>query len=180
MASCGILVDWVELCRGESIEIVYIFVLKLYKDAVDLGMCICGLGYDNACTLLKVARAKEGACLPWTRTLVQELVFVLDRFHRDNHTWCLQHMPEVDPLTPANAKLLESRNTEACEQLNSWINVRTSSGLEMTRSRFHVYWWVLFDGHNTWLQRQADAKRRRYAAGGMRRDPDIPRHRHTD
>ena len=31
---------------------------------------------------------------------------VLDRFHRDNRTWRLNDLPEVDPLMPQNAKLL--------------------------------------------------------------------------
>eukprot|EP00959_Pyramimonas_sp_CCMP1952_P441223 9236971-Pyramimonas_sp.AAC.1 len=70
-------------------------------------------------------------------------------------------MPEVDPLRPENEKLLEGKNTEACEQLNSWISGRTRNGLEMTRGHFQMHWWILFDAHNQWLEREAACKRRR-------------------
>ena len=104
---------------GESIEAVYIFALQLHRDASELGFPIKCIGYDNACKLLAMARMKAEACPPWTQSLAQELQFVSDRFHRDNHTWCLNHMSEVDPLQPKNAKLLANKNTEAAEQLNS-------------------------------------------------------------
>eukprot|EP00959_Pyramimonas_sp_CCMP1952_P096155 2010144-Pyramimonas_sp.AAC.2 len=78
-------------------------------------------------------------------------------------------MPEVDPLRPDNAKLLDKKNTEACEQLNSWISGRTRSGLEMTRGHFQMHWWILFDAHNQWLEREAACERRRCEAGPMQR-----------
>ena len=121
-----------------------------------------------------MARMKAQDFPPWTQTFVEEVSIVLDRFHRDNHTWCLTHMPEVDPLQPANTELLANTNTEACEQLNSWISGRTASGLEMTGGHFAVYWWALFDTHNEWLDHQAKCKRRRFASGGQGRDPDKP------
>ena len=104
---------------------------------------------------------------------------VLDNFHRSKHTWCLERMPEVDPTTTENKDILEAKNTEACEQLNSWISGRTSSGLEMTRGHFLIYWWALFDAHNEWLEKLASCLRRRYARGGMAHDPDQPRSHNT-
>ncbi|CAK0800291.1 unnamed protein product, partial [Prorocentrum cordatum] len=169
VTSCGMLVDWMELFRGESIELLYAFALRLHKDGRELGFVIAALGYDNACKLLSLARAKETQFLPWTKSFVEEVRMVLDRFHRDNHTWCLNNMPEVDPLRPDNAKLLDKKNTEACEQLNSWISGRTRSGLEMTRGHFQMHWWILFDAHNQWLEREAACERRRCEAGPMQR-----------
>ena len=156
---------------------VYLFALRLHKASKSLGAAIRVLGYDNACKLLSFARLKEGACLPWTRSLVAEVAFVLDRFHRANHTWCLERMPEVDPETPANAKLLDARNTEACEEMNSWISGRTSSMLELTQGHAQIYWWALFHEQNEWLERQAEARRRRFARGGLKHDPDVTRSR---
>ena len=172
---CGLLWDWAELARGETTESVYLFVLRLHKASAGLGVAIRVIGYDNACKLLAYARLKEAEHLPWTRSLVQEITFVLDRFHRDNHTWCLDAMPEVDPETPDNAKLLEARNTEACEEMNAWISGRTGSMLEFTQGHAQIYWWALFHAQNEWLERQADAKRRRFSRGGLKHDPDIPR-----
>ena len=86
-------------------------------------------------------------------------------------------MPEVDPLQPENAKLLANKNTEAAEQLNSWMSGRTASGLEMTRGHFAVYWWALFDAHNEWLEGKAACSRRHFASSGQGRDPDKPKMR---
>ena len=222
--SCGWLMDWMELTRGESIEVVYAFALRLHKDsprtrrgssldvarcedgrislarerggngkqsiravlgtsrdaraqpcfafqtcpfpaaelplvfagrsvagedAMDLGCVIKWLGYDNACKLLSMARVKKNDFLPWTKSLAEEVRIVLDGFHRDNHTWCLNALPEVDPLHPANEKFLASKNTEACEQLNSWISPRTRMCLEMTRAHFQLHWWI------SWLTRRS-------------------------
>ena len=173
--SCGLLADWIEVYRGESIELVYIFALRLHRSLQEMGTRVGAFGYDNACKLLSLARVVAGECKPWSESFVHLPKFVLDRFHRDNHTWCLNNMPEVDPLAPCNADLLESQNTEACEELNSWISGRTSSVLEMTRGHFEVYWWTMFKEHNDWLCQQAECKRRRYARGGLARDPDKAR-----
>ncbi|CAK0826263.1 unnamed protein product [Prorocentrum cordatum] len=169
VTSCGMLVDWMELFRGESIELLYAFALRLHKDGRELGFVIAALGYDNARKLLSLARVKETQYLPWTKSFVEEVRMVLDRFHRDNHTWCLNNMPEVDPLRPDNAKLLEKKNTEACEQLNSWISGRARNGLEMTRGHFQMHWWILFDARNQWLEREAACERRRCEAGPLQR-----------
>ena len=35
VTTCGLLADWMELWRGESLELVYLFLLRLYKDLKD-------------------------------------------------------------------------------------------------------------------------------------------------
>ena len=179
VTSCGLLVDWLEPSRGESIELVYMFVLRLHRAACDLGLTLRCIGYDNACKLLALARAKRNEFVPWTESLVGEVRMVLDKFHRSNHTWCLRELPEVDPCRPENADLVAEKNTQACEQLNSWIRGRTSSGLEMARGHCSVDWWGLFERHNDWVEEGAACNRRRFAKGGMARDPDKPSHRQT-
>ena len=59
-----------------------------------------------------------------------QIGLVLDHFHKRNHTWCLKNLPQTNPDTPQNAALLQNKNTEACEQLNSWITGRTKSSLD--------------------------------------------------
>ena len=129
------------------------------------------VAYDNACKLSAMATSKAKASPPYTE-LLSATRFLLDRFHRDNHKWCLTHMPSVDPERPENKKLLENVNTEACEQYNSWISDHTRPACGMSEARFAIYWWVMFLEHNAWLTSQAAAQRRRYARGHMQHDPD--------
>ena len=100
-------------------------------------------GYDNACKLLAYARKHKEARLPLTQEYIQQVSMFLDRFHKDNHTWCLTHMPEVNPENADIANLIQNRNTEACEQLNSWISHHTLSSLEMAPGAFGIYWWSI-------------------------------------
>ena len=175
VTTCGLLADWMELWRGESLELVYLFLLRLYKDLRDISVTICALGYDNACKLRSLALAKVNAAEPWTKDFVEHVAIVLDRFHKRNHTWCLKNMPEVDPSNPINEAFTKGKNTEACEELNSWISCRTGSSLELSQGRFGVYWWTLFSEHNDWLEARAQARRRRFALGVLSRNPDEPR-----
>lgn len=55
---------------------------------------------------------------------------------------------------------------------------RPCFGCSASIQRFtHVYIprWILFGEHNDWLEKHAKAKRRRFARGGLSRDPDVPR-----
>jgi hypothetical protein len=177
--SCGYLADWVELWRGEQLELVYAFLLRFYKDMRIRGVTLECIGYDNACKLLAMARTKRDTIPPWTADFVDKLAIVLDNFHRDNHTWCLVHMKEVDPQNKTNVPLLADKNTEACEQLNSWITLRTRASFELPPGRFLIYWWMLLSAHNEWLEEEAACKRRRYSRGGMKHDPDRPKPKST-
>ena len=172
--TCGLLADFIEMWRGEQIELVYVFLLQLVKSLKERGVSVAVIGYDNACKLWKCAHERKDASPPWSASFL-DVAVVLDHFHKRNHTWCLRHLPQVDPDTAANAALLANKNTEACEQLNSWISGRTKSSLEMPPGRFAIYWWTLFQQHNDWLQTEAACLRRRFARGNMRHDPDRPR-----
>ena len=87
-------------------------------------------------------------------------------------------LEESSPDKPghtAKCGAAEKQNTEACEQLNSWITGRTKSSLEMPPGRFAIYWRTLFQQHNVWLEAEADCLRRRFAKGKMQHDPDKTR-----
>ena len=178
--SCGYLADWQELWRGESIEVMYLFFLRLYKDFKTLGLVVDIIGYDNACRLLAFARKVKDQQPPWTSEFADSVKMVLDNFHKGNHTWCLANLPEVNPDSVQNAKLLEGKNTEACEQLNSWIARHTSCCLEMRPGVFGLYWWAMLSEHNAWLEWQAQCRRRRFLAGRTQRNPDTPHSRRED
>eukprot|EP00973_Karenia_brevis_P091650 12408507-Karenia_brevis.AAC.1 len=70
---------------------------------------------------------------------------------------------------------MEQKNSEACEQLNAWISKRSHTALERTHGRYLLFWWILFIEHKEDLEEQAAALRRRYARGGMKHNPDVPR-----
>lgn len=79
---------------------------------------------------------------------------------------------QVDPDHPDNAPLLQFRNSESCEQLNAWISGRTAAALNLTGGRFGVYWHALFAEHNEWVEQCSSARRRRFQAGFLKRNPD--------
>ena len=107
--SCGFMADWMEMWRGEQLELVYAFLLQFYKDLYNVGIFLKSLGYDNACKLLTVARRHQDRHLPWPKSFVEDVAIVLDNFHRRNHTLCVKSMPEVDPLDENNAVLLSGK-----------------------------------------------------------------------
>ena len=79
---------------------------------------------------------------------------------------------QVDPDHPDNIPLLQFRNSESCEQLNAWISGRIAAALNLTGARFGVYWHALFAEHNEWLEQCSAARRRRFQAGFLKRNPD--------
>jgi uncharacterized protein YbaR (Trm112 family) len=171
---CGLLFDFVELWRGESLQLMYALLLRCFKRAREAGLHVSVVFYDNACKLLSVVKAKRASHTPLTEELAC-VRFLLDGLHRDNHTWCLEHLPEVDPERPENLELREGLNSMVAEEYNSWINERTLPATEMTFAHYHIYWWSLFGEHNEGLEAKAAAERRRFSKGHMKHDPDKPR-----
>ena len=85
--SCGLLVDWQEMWRGEQLELAYIFCLRVFRDLRVLGHVLLGFGYDNACKLLALARARRHQHPPLTAEFADSLAFILDNFHKQNPTF---------------------------------------------------------------------------------------------
>lgn len=174
--SCGLLLDFIEMWRGEQIDLVYVFLLQIVKDLKAQGVSASSIAYDNACKLWQKAQDHKTLREPWSNALA-EAAIVLDHFHKKNHTWCLKHLPQVNPDEGRNKQLLANKNTEACEQLNSWITARTKSSLEMPPGRFAIYWWTLLQRHNAWLDTESACLRRRFLLGKMKHDPDKTKQR---
>ena len=141
--------------NGESLQLVYALLLRVYKALEAANVPVRVVFYDVACKLYAVAQGKKNSFPPLTEQ-VAGLKYLLDGFHRDNHVWCLQHMPHVDPERPENQEWRRHTNSEAAEQLNSWISGRAVAATEMTYARYFVYWHALFREHNAWLVRQQD------------------------
>eukprot|EP00973_Karenia_brevis_P050794 7055004-Karenia_brevis.AAC.1 len=61
------------MSRGESLELVYVFVLLLYRSLHQRGARSNMVAYDTACKLLSRMRAKRDSFPPWTQLLVDDL-----------------------------------------------------------------------------------------------------------
>ena len=170
------LVDYWELLRGESLQLVYAGLLRLVGKLKTRGHDILAIFYDNACKLLAVARAKRH-CFPPLTEFFAELVILLDQLHRDNHVWCLTNLPEVDCRRPEMKAYTEGVDTQACEQFNSFVTDRTLCSLEMTQGRFHMWWASLFRLKNARTLLEREHMRARFARGHMQQDPDKVRQR---
>lgn len=208
MLQCGQLLDWSELYKGESLQLVYACLLtldpaseclRLVSVRVEVAsvrgcvyflllilfflvevqslrlhdVTVAAIFYDNACKLLSVARSKRDQCPPWTQTIADTPI-LLDALHRNNHSWCLVNLPEVDCQRPENKHLVEGANTQVCEEFNRFLADHTPSALEMTRGRYHVYWWSLFRAKNARLLAERDKLRARFRRGFMHQSPDEP------
>ena len=173
---CGQLLGFCELLRGESLQLVYAMLLRLVGKLHVRGYAPQAIFYDNACKLLSMARAKRH-CYPPLTEIFAELTILLDQFHRDNHSWCLQHLPEVDCRRPEAKQYTDGVDTQACEQLNSFISDCTTPALEMTQGRYFLWWTALFRLKNAWALSERSKARARFARGYMKHDPDTVRQR---
>ena len=171
---CGMVLSFCELFRGESLHLVYAMLLRLVGKLKVRGYDAEAIFYDNACKLLAVARAKRGCYLPLTEYFA-ELTILLDKLHRDNHTWCLEHLPEVDCRRPEVSRFTDGVDTQACEQFNSFIQDLTPPALEMTEGRYWIWWSAIFRLKNQWTLSERSKLRARYARGHMKHNPDISR-----
>lgn len=127
--------------------------------------------YDNACKLFALVRSKKDMCPPMTDMLAK-IKILLDQVHRDNHVWCLENLPEVDCKSAANEEFVDGVNTQACEEMNSFINDHTVASLEMTKGRYYIYWYALFRMKNARTLAERRLARQRFARGFAKQDPD--------
>ena len=173
---CGQVLSFCELLRGESLQLVYAMLLRLTGKLIASGHEPQAVFYDNACKLLAMARSKR-ACFPPLTENFADMVILLDQLHRDNHEWCLTHLPEVDCRRPEVSRYTVGVDTQACEQFNDFVNDLTPPAREMTAGRYWVYWSAIFRLKNNWQLRQRGDLRQRYARGYMKQNPDVPRQR---
>ena len=84
-----------------------------------------------------------------------------------------EELSEVDCQSEANEQWVDGVNSQACEEMNSFINDRTVPSLEMTKGRYYVYWYALFRLKNERTTEQRGYARQRFRRGHIRQDPDI-------
>ena len=81
--------------------------------------------YDNACCLALFIRGLQRRRPSGIRTQCSQLYFVLDRWHKQNHTACLdltnpRYLPEVDI---DRHPTLANYNSSNSEQFNAWLEL---------------------------------------------------------
>ena len=128
-APCGTVIAWKKFAKSESPTKIMNFLNSIYPSMESRPAYIC---IDKACTVLKFI-VNNGACADWFQTTC----FVVDSYHYTNHkatdlicgTWCNPTpsdgsapnlvIPTIDKH--GNPFLKHAFNTQACEQLNSWL-----------------------------------------------------------
>ena len=146
--SCRLYLDWIEQHGGESTTLVYILLAQIvsFIRAHPQGKLPDAIWMDNACALRKYAQSPVRANRNELARLLSRLHYVLDVWHRANHTACLADPVTaafIDPLNSMNRLFLQNVNTEACEQAFSWLDTVTYVALGMTRGRFQIFLYMM-------------------------------------
>ena len=107
--SCRLFLDWIEQHGGESTTLVYVLLAKVIdfiKQHPEMSLPDV-IWMDNACALRKFAQTPLCAERNELSKVLANLHYVLDVWHRSNHTACLAD-PEVacviDPRNSLNTK----------------------------------------------------------------------------
>jgi len=147
-APCGVVIAWTKFDRSESTTKILQFLEQVYPSQPSCPDYIC---IDKACQLLRTI-ISSGSWDDWKLTSR----FIVDTYHYTNHkatddlccTWCNPTpSPEVDPNLVGTRiddkgipRLYRKFNTEAAEQLNSWLAGYASILKRMNAANFN---WVL-------------------------------------
>jgi hypothetical protein len=128
-APCGVVIGWDKFAKSESPTKILRFLNNMYPTENSRPDYIC---IDKACLVLRTA-ATNNAWDMWKTTTW----FIVDSYHYNNHsatdtlcnTWC--NPAPTDGSAPnlvimakdkkGNPYWKRAFNTQACEQLNSWL-----------------------------------------------------------
>ena len=107
--------------------------------------------YDNACALAQHVRAQHRRHKTSVSEQLAHLIYVLDRWHKRNHTACLdpasaRHVPEVDVDQYPD---LHGLNTDVNEHFNSWIGRFAGEARHMHPATFSLFILLLSNVWNT-------------------------------
>eukprot|EP00439_Symbiodinium_sp_Y106_P086082 s465_g31.t1 len=109
--------------------------------------------YDDACHLARFVRNRARKSPRSVLCQLAEATYVIDRFHRCNHTACLQetsrhYLPEVKIERHA---VLADLNTSWSESWNAWLDVLTPQmrSMDAAAAALAVYLWLVADLWNT-------------------------------
>jgi hypothetical protein len=150
VTSCQLFVGWKPYHGGEGLSDVYMSLAEVCH-LLQQGRWPLAIFYDNACALRTYARKPRRQQLSSTSAALASSKFLLDKWHRCNHTRCLMtetSRAAIDPKHEANVGLANKYNTEACEQAFSWLDRYVYSFLELGAGLFQCQMTFLMDRRN--------------------------------
>ncbi|KIJ92194.1 hypothetical protein K443DRAFT_113950 [Laccaria amethystina LaAM-08-1] len=158
-APCGTVIGWGKFARSESPTNIVAFLNSIYSSGVSRPAYIC---IDKACIVLRHIQA-TGQLQDWFNTSC----LLVDSYHYTTHkatdelccTWCNPVIPAVDKF--GNDCFQRTFNTQACEQLNSWLG-----GFElilkcMTPANFDWFLHSMLFYHSSFVLKKQGIKQRR-------------------
>jgi len=158
-APCGVAVGWDKFAKSESPTKILHFLNKMYPTEDSRPDYIC---IDKACLVLRTA-ATNNLWDMWCQTTR----FIVDSYHYKNHsaqdtlcsTWC--NPAPTDGSAPnllimardkkGNPYWKHAFNTQACEQLNSWLGGFESILKRMTIGNFNWFLHTMLFYHTRYV-----------------------------
>lgn len=130
MYGCGIVVNFAEIIRSESLHLVVTKIKYLLeKSSRKVEFCI----YDNGCHLDETVQK-----IPENNNL-KSLKFLIDRFHIKNHV-----RSSCKKYSADNFSELKLFNTQICEQTFSHISKYKHMTKHMSKNHFNFFYlWLL-------------------------------------
>lgn len=149
VTGCRIVVDWDKHQFGEGTAHVYIVLARLVAAIQENnGRLPAVVFFDNACALWRYAtNAKRKDRTAISRTMAFPH-YMLDIWHVYNQTARLADEASarvLDPRHEDNRELREHVNTEACQQVFSFVDRISYIGMNMGPGTFAVFLYLLFD-----------------------------------
>lgn len=157
VSGCRVFLDWEEHQGGESTTQTYLLLAHL----VSAILAERAQGWhaklpdvvfmDNACGLRAFAHNPLRATRTAVTKVMKKLRYMLDVWHAQNHTKCLEKPElrlELDPRLPENEGLRKAVDTEACEQAFAFLDRVTYLLQEMGPGSFHTYLYLVMGLEN--------------------------------
>ena len=167
-APCGVVIAWAKFAKAESPTNILQFLESVYPTQISRPDYVC---IDKACAVLRTSIA-NGSWDSWKLTTQ----FIVDSYHYINHRtsdylcrkWCnpaplngsAPNLVIVDYDRNNQPYYKRAFNTQACEQLNSWLGGYESILKRMTVGNFNWFLHAMLFYHTTFvLQRKAEKEK---------------------
>ena len=163
VTGCRIILDFREHHGGEGASDTYLLLGDCMKTILDSiaeggpGRIPDVIFNDNGCTLRQYAINVVRAARTYVTRAMAKLHYMIDIWHVSNHSACLVDPASraiLDPRHTDNAAKRAAVNTEACEQVFSFVDQVTYVAFQMGPGMFHTYAYLLFDLENEKTERR--------------------------
>jgi hypothetical protein len=165
-APCGVVIAWTKFARSESTTNILNWLESVYPTEESRPSYIC---IDKACMVLRRS-ITTGSWNTWKKTSR----FIVDSYHYNNHRatdmlcqkWCnpaprdgsAPNLVILDQDEEGNPVYKRAFNTQACEQLNSWLGGFESILKRMTPSNFNWFIHAMLFHHTKQVLKKMDLK----------------------